>query len=61
MTFQEAAMILADESSKGGVVYKGHTFTRAEWKQSPYVGKRGGGGFGAKKYIKAVLEKKREF
>lgn len=55
VTLQEAAQILTDQNGRGVVTYKGHVFTRVAWKESPHSGKRGGI-FGAKKFIKSVLE-----
>lgn len=56
VTLQEAAEIVAGQTGEGKVVYKGHTFTRAEYLKSSFAGKRGGGVFGAKQYIRTTLE-----
>lgn len=55
VTLQEAAEAILDEL-RGVVVYRGITITRAGYQESQFAGRRGGGIFGAKKYIKAVID-----
>lgn len=55
VTLQEAAETILDEN-RGVVAYRGITITRAGYLQSQFAGKRGGGIFGAKSYIRSVFK-----
>jgi len=59
VTLQEAAEAILDEM-RGVVTYRGVTITRAGYLKSPFAGKRGGGVFGAKQYIRNVLEQPKD-
>ncbi len=55
VTLQEAAETILDEN-RGVVTYRGITITRAGYLRSEFAGKRGGGIFGAKSYIRSVFK-----
>ena len=55
VTLQEAAEAILDEN-RGFIAYRGVTITRAGYLESTFAGKRGGGVFGAKQYIRSMLK-----
>ncbi|WP_224962587.1 hypothetical protein [Geomonas subterranea] len=44
------------DENRGVVTYRGITITRAGYLRSEFAGKRGGGIFGAKSYIRSVFK-----